>query len=140
MSSKRNNHNPLKRIVIDIAGFGLIVLGILASPIPGPGGVPIIALGLGVLSLNYEWADRFLKDFDNKRRETTEKYFNPRPPMSWILDIFAISFSFGGLWILLTQDSALLKGLGISWIFTGVVILCSNQKRIDRLMKKLKSR
>ncbi|MBD3817627.1 MAG: hypothetical protein IE912_01775 [Brevundimonas diminuta] len=39
-------------------GFLIIVLGMLIAPLPGPGGVPVIALGLVIVLRNSWWAKR----------------------------------------------------------------------------------
>lgn len=49
------NHK-LKRIGTDIAGYGLILLGIAFGWLPGPGGIPLVLAGLGLLSINNKWA------------------------------------------------------------------------------------
>ncbi len=53
-------HMPekFKRIGIDAAGYVLILLGIAFSPLPGPGGLPLVLAGLGLLSIHNEWARR----------------------------------------------------------------------------------
>lgn len=47
-----------KRIATDAAGYLLIVLGVALGWLPGPGGIPLIIAGLGLLSINNEWAAR----------------------------------------------------------------------------------
>jgi hypothetical protein len=132
----RKNQGPVKRIAVDVAGFGLILLGLLTGWLPGPGGIPLILAGLGVLSLNYEWARRLLKDFDNKRVELTEKYLNSGPPASWFNDIAAGLFVVAGPLLIIFKDSAVIKGLGVGLIFTGLTLGLSNQRRIDRMLKR----
>lgn len=39
-------------------GFVVIFLGVLIAPLPGPGGVPVIALGLVMVLRNSWWAKR----------------------------------------------------------------------------------
>lgn len=39
-------------------GFVVIFLGVLIAPLPGPGGVPVIALGLVLVLRNSWWAKR----------------------------------------------------------------------------------
>jgi len=39
-------------------GFLIIGLGVMIAPLPGPGGVPVIALGLVLLLRNSWWAKR----------------------------------------------------------------------------------
>ena len=47
-----------KRLGMMALGFLIIGLGILIAPLPGPGGVPVIALGLVLLLRNSWWAKR----------------------------------------------------------------------------------
>lgn len=62
----RTSRPLYKRIAIDIAGFGLILLGLLTGWLPGPGGIPLILAGLGLLALNYTWAENLLKDLKKR--------------------------------------------------------------------------
>ena len=41
-----------------IAGILVIILGVLIAPLPGPGGVPVIALGLILVLRSSYWAKR----------------------------------------------------------------------------------
>ncbi|WAP52045.1 PGPGW domain-containing protein [Arthrobacter sp. ATA002] len=50
----------LRRTGIEVAGWILIVLGLAALVLPGPGLLALVA-GLAVLSLRYRWANRFLR-------------------------------------------------------------------------------
>ncbi len=54
-------HRHTKRVVVSIAGFGLVIVGVvLAMPlVPGPGGLVIIA-GLALLATEFDWAERWL--------------------------------------------------------------------------------
>lgn len=47
------------RVVVTILGLGIIVVGILLLPLPGPGWLIIFA-GLGVLATEYQWASQLL--------------------------------------------------------------------------------
>ncbi|MEJ7649858.1 MAG: TIGR02611 family protein [Nakamurella sp.] len=48
------------RIVVAIVGVGIVVLGFVLLPAPGPGWLIIFA-GLGVLASEFEWAQRVLE-------------------------------------------------------------------------------
>ncbi|WP_026552399.1 PGPGW domain-containing protein [Arthrobacter sp. H20] len=52
-------HPWIRRVAIEVAGWTLVVLGIAALVLPGPG-LLMLAAGLAVLSLRYVWADRLL--------------------------------------------------------------------------------
>jgi hypothetical protein len=46
-----------KRVLLEVAGWGLVLAGIAAMVLPGPG-LLLLAAGLFVLSQQYEWAER----------------------------------------------------------------------------------
>jgi hypothetical protein len=135
--ARRNEYGFLKRISIDIAGFGLIFLGLLTGWLPGPGGIPLTLAGLALLALNYEWAENILKNFDKKRIELTKKYLQADPPVSYIIDILCFIIFGLGAW-LLTQDMLIFRGIGFGMVIFSILTLLSNQQRIDRLIARFK--
>ena len=54
----RDPLRTLKRSALMVAGVLVVVLGILIAPLPGPGGVPVIALGLILILRSSYWAKR----------------------------------------------------------------------------------
>jgi hypothetical protein len=46
-----------KRIALETAGWALLLVGVAAIPLPGPGLLGVFA-GLALLSRQYDWADR----------------------------------------------------------------------------------
>lgn len=46
-----------KRIALEVAGWTLLLVGVVAIPLPGPGLLGVFA-GLALLSRQYDWADR----------------------------------------------------------------------------------
>jgi len=59
--------NPVQRrvyrLVVGVAGLLLIVLGLVTGPIPGPGGIPLILLGLATWASEFAWAHRLMLVF-----------------------------------------------------------------------------
>lgn len=51
------------RIGVGALGVLLILLGAATGWLPGPGGIPLVLLGLGVLSTEFEWAQRLMQWF-----------------------------------------------------------------------------
>ena len=51
-----------------IAGFLVVVLGVVLLPLPGPG-LLVIALGLAMLALEFDWAERMLERAVNRLDE-----------------------------------------------------------------------
>src|SRR5688500_17418405 len=51
------------RVGVAIVGAFLIVLGFLSGPLPGPGGIPLVLLGLATWASEFVWAQRLMKVF-----------------------------------------------------------------------------
>lgn len=49
---------PAVRLVLLLLGFVLILLAPLVSPLPGPGGIVLFAIGLGLVLQTSAWARR----------------------------------------------------------------------------------
>ena len=64
---RRIRQNPRRlavyRVAVAIAGLLLICLGFVSGPIPGPGGIPLVLLGLAIWSSEFEWAYRLMQWF-----------------------------------------------------------------------------
>jgi uncharacterized protein (TIGR02611 family) len=64
---RRIRQNPRKlafyRFGVAVAGLLLVCLGFVSGPIPGPGGIPLILLGLAIWSSEFEWAHRLMQWF-----------------------------------------------------------------------------
>lgn len=48
----------LRRVAYMVAGVLVVIIGILIAPLPGPGGIPVIALGLVLILRSSFWAKR----------------------------------------------------------------------------------
>lgn len=61
---RRIRQNPRQlavyRVGVAIAGLFFICLGFVSGPIPGPGGIPLVLLGLAIWSSEFEWANRLM--------------------------------------------------------------------------------
>ena len=60
----------VRKVVVWITGFPIILLGIVLIPLPGPG-VLVCLLGFFILSLEFEWAERY---FDKAKSEIIRIY------------------------------------------------------------------
>lgn len=128
----------LKVFATDALGVLLIILAPLLGWLPGPGGIPLFLAGLSLLAINHDWAHRFLKDFDTKRLEFTDRYLMKNPWVRWILDIGAtILFSIGVI-ALIVQDGLIMRATGTALISFSVIVALVNQKRFDRIARFFK--
>ncbi len=51
------------RVGVAVVGTVLVVLGFLSGPLPGPGGIPLVLLGLAVMASEFVWAERLMVFF-----------------------------------------------------------------------------
>ncbi|WP_313452252.1 hypothetical protein [Brevundimonas sp.] len=57
-SRARRPQRGLKRWALMMGGALVVLLGVLIAPLPGPGGVPVIAVGLMMILKGSYWAKR----------------------------------------------------------------------------------
>jgi uncharacterized protein (TIGR02611 family) len=61
-----------RRIAISVLGFTVLLVGIAMIVLPGPA-VVVIPIGLGILSLEYAWARRWLQKIKEKGELLAQK-------------------------------------------------------------------
>lgn len=49
------------RWAVGFAGLVFIALGIVTGPLPGPGGIPLVLLGLAIWASEFEWAHKVMQ-------------------------------------------------------------------------------
>jgi len=88
-----------RRLALEVLGWGLVVVGIAALVLPGPGLLALFA-GLAVLSQQYEWAERRMRPVERKAKKTAAESVQtwPRLTMSALLCVWLVGI--GVLWIL----------------------------------------
>lgn len=125
-----------KRILIDAAGYLLIVAAILTGWLPGPGGIPLAIAGLGLLSINNEWARRLRDYLLQHGGELVKFLFPPNRYIQWLYDIVVAL-----LWLLVVvlawHHAAVWQlSLAVALFFIGLAIALINRDRLQRLRRK----
>jgi uncharacterized protein (TIGR02611 family) len=69
---RHRQRNRLFRAAFAIAGFVVLLLGIVMLFTPGPGWA-VIALGLGMLALEFSWAERLLERVIDRVERVTDQ-------------------------------------------------------------------
>jgi uncharacterized protein (TIGR02611 family) len=67
-----------RRIAVTIAGFGVLIIGIILIPLPGPGWAIVFA-GLAILATEYVWAQRLLNYAKNKAISAKNAVLRQKP-------------------------------------------------------------
>lgn len=134
----RPHRSRLQRIGIDIVGFLLIVGAALTGPFPGPGGIPLLIIGLGLLSTNHEWAARLLNYVKRHGIKLSEKLFNGSPSMKLLVDFVGIILIVGAVILVTAFTKSIAVTAAISLVFIGLFLLLGNRKRIDSIKRAFK--
>lgn len=95
----------LRKIAILIAGTVVVVVGALVvGPIPGPGGMIVVAFGLGILATEFIWAQRLLADLKNRTQAlATRADTMAKGTPIWVVPLVVVGYfaGAGGLaWLL----------------------------------------
>jgi hypothetical protein len=128
----------LKRILTDAAGYLLILAGILTGWLPGPGGIPLVVAGLGVLSINNIWAQRLREFVLTHAGKAAEILFPKNPWFEWGWDILALLLFCLTILLEVRHASVWQQGLGLSALFIALLIALTNRERLKRIKSKHK--
>jgi len=88
-----------KRIVLEIIGWSLVVVGIAALILPGPG-LLALAGGLAILSQQYEWAERRVRPVERRAKQAAAESVQSVFRITLSLLLVAWLCAMGVLWIL----------------------------------------
>jgi uncharacterized protein (TIGR02611 family) len=71
----KTTYKVLRKTIVFLVGSVVIIIGVILLAIPGPG-LLTIAAGLIILSTEFEWADRHLKNVKKRISSAYEKTKN----------------------------------------------------------------
>jgi uncharacterized protein (TIGR02611 family) len=97
----RSNPHQLRfyRVVVAVVGLFFIALGGVTGPLPGPGGIPLVLLGLAIWSSEFEWAYKLMLWF-KAQLQRFRGWSRPRQTLAWVI-FFACCGLFGYSYLLL---------------------------------------
>jgi uncharacterized protein (TIGR02611 family) len=75
---RHRQRNRVYRVAFATAGFVVLLAGVVMLVTPGPG-IPVIILGLGMLALEFTWAERWLERLLEKAETAVEQVAQGSP-------------------------------------------------------------
>lgn len=72
------------RVVVGIVGVFFVALGFVTGPLPGPGGIPLVLLGLAILASEFEWAHRLMQYF-KAQLHRFRQWTRPKQVLFWLV-------------------------------------------------------
>ena len=80
---RQNAHQlRLYRFGVALVGTFLVVLGCVSGPLPGPGGIPLVLLGLAVWASEFAWAERVMVVF-KAQLARFRSWTRPQQALGW---------------------------------------------------------
>lgn len=128
-----------KRIATDAAGYFLILLGIASGWLPGPGGIPLIVGGLGLLSINNKWAHDLREYVLARGGKLVKNLFPNNKFVEFLYDLIVILL-FVLVGVLAWRHAAIWQiSLAIALFFIALFIALMNRDRLQRLRRQRSS-
>ncbi|MEI6237079.1 MAG: PGPGW domain-containing protein [Candidatus Saccharibacteria bacterium] len=122
-----------KRIIFDVLGVLLILSGLSIGWLPGPGGIPLILAGLGLLSINNHWAKNAIKHFEKYAKNIRLLVFPNNKIAKYIHNIIAFVLFIVAIWLIVIIETAFSIGLGISCLAIAMAEILLNYILIKKI-------
>jgi hypothetical protein len=122
-----------KIIIFDTLALLCFIGVVLFGWLPGPGGVPLFLLGLSLLAVNHDWAERWLETAKHKGKSLKQTFF---PNTRWIrraYDIVAITIMLGSGYIIITNKNRLLDGAATIALTFSLFLFLLNRDRLGKI-------
>jgi uncharacterized protein (TIGR02611 family) len=76
--ARHRERHRLYRIAFAIVGFLVLIAGVVMLVTPGPG-IPVLILGLGMLALEFAWAERWLERILDRAEQAVDQVTEGSP-------------------------------------------------------------
>lgn len=127
-----------KIILFDTLGVLCIIAAPLTGWLPGPGGIPLAILGLSLLAVHHEWADRYIKILRAHADRLGDMIFVKNPAVQIAYDILAPMLVLSGGVLLWQRPHILATSAGGLMLIFGLVIFMGNRGRYVWLKQHLR--
>lgn len=124
-----------KRIATDAAGYLLLIAAALTGWLPGPGGIPLALAGLGLLSINNEWARRLRTYLLDHGGKIVQIIFPKNQFVEWTYDILVLIVFGVVTWLAFMHAAVWQMSLAVALFFIALAIALLNRDRYNRLTK-----
>lgn len=131
--------NPLWKVVAtDALGVLCLLLVPFFGPLPGPGGIPLLLAGFGLLAANHDWADNAIH-YVKRHSESLQNVIFPNIAwVKWSWDIFVILLIIGGTWLNIAAGNWFWKAFSYGLLAGSTTIFMLNRNRLAWLDRQLR--
>lgn len=109
--------------------IGVVLFGWL----PGPGGIPLLILGLSFLAVNHDWAERWIETVKYRGKTIKTIIFPNNPAIRHTYDAVATITIGLGLYIAFTSVNRIIIAVGTILVTSSLVVILFNRDRFDKI-------
>ncbi len=102
------------RFFVGLAGGLFIVAGLVTGPLPGPGGIPLVLLGLAIWASEFHWAHRLMMRFQDLLHRFRQ-WSRPRQVLFWVI-FFACCGLLGWLYLVVLGVPGWMPAAAVGWL------------------------
>ena len=120
-----------KIVVFDTLALLCFIGVALFGWIPGPGGIPLFILGLSLLAVNHDWAERWLNTAKHKGVTFKKWLF---PDKIWVKNLYdagAIILFAGSTSVLLNTSNRIIEAASVAFMMASLFVFLINRDRFD---------
>ena len=108
------------------------------GPLPGPGGIPLLLAGFGLLAVNHDWADDAILLVKNHGDNFINIFFPNVTWIKWTWDIGLVLLFIFGLWVDTRGESFLFTIIGLLINALSTTLFMLNRGRLDWINAQLR--
>lgn len=122
-----------KVIAFDVLA-GLCFIGVvLFGWLPGPGGIPLFLLGLSLLAVNHDWAERWLETAKHHGVTFKKWLFPNNQIVRYTYDFLSFAIILIGGFLLINSDERLVSAASVIMICGALFLFLLNRDRFDKM-------
>lgn len=129
-----------KVVLFDIVGVALMLLALATGWLPGPGGIPLFIIGLSILAIHHEWAEKHFDKIKILIDQLGDIVFVSNKKIQIAYDVLSPILISAGTYVLWHHNAAWQIGAGIGVVFLGCTLFMGNRKRFQALKRYIKNK
>lgn len=123
----------VKKFATDALGVLMLIGAVAFGWIPGPGGLPLLLGGLGLLSINHEWARKLLKKAKDSGTSLYDMFFPNNKKLYLLYDLIGLALFGSAVYVISLQTKSLTQTIAIAGCFIALGLLVTNRRRLEKI-------
>lgn len=124
-----------KVILLDTLGIIFIIAAPLTGWLPGPGGIPLLIIGLSLLAVNHTWAQRYVDMAKKYADKLGDLIFVKNPVVQLLYDAIAIVLFAVSIYLFYLHSAVWMISAAFIAMIVSAALFFGNRQRFQRLKR-----